>query len=334
MPANLYRLFLSSISNQVMEKFLSCDWGTSSFRLRFVEIAGAKIIAEENSDYGIARFFELWKQSGLSEDSRFSFYFDKIRQHIQAIEEKKNSSFDGVPLVISGMACSTLGMIDLPYKELPSSTDGADLVTRIINADNFKHDIILISGVRTETDAMRGEETQLVGCFPGEQEQLFIFPGTHSKHVTVKEGRITDVKTYMTGEFFELLYAKSILSSGIEKNTDLTNEKNKNAFEAGVKENLYSNLLHSSFKVRTNYLFHKLSRQENYHYLSGLLIGAEMKEVGGIDRDITLVSDPRFRSQYESAFKLLTNNTRSLKIHDAAEAMVAGQLKIAKQLLR
>jgi 2-keto-3-deoxy-galactonokinase len=40
----------------------------------------------------------------------------------------------------------------------------------------------------------------------------------------------------MTGEFFELLCAKSILSVGIQKTTDLNNEKNKNAFEAGVKK--------------------------------------------------------------------------------------------------
>ena len=211
-----------------MEKFLSCDWGTSSFRLMLIEIAGARVIAEENSDHGIAKVFELWKQSGEPEDVRFFFYLNIIGQHIDALQKKLNSSLDGLPLVISGMACSTLGMIDLPYKELPFSTDGSDLITKLVEAgDNFKHDIIFISGAKTDSDAMRGEETQLVGCFPDEQEQVFIFPGTHSKHVTVKNGKTVDIKTYMTGEFFELLSVKSILSASVEKTTDLNNEKNK-----------------------------------------------------------------------------------------------------------
>jgi 2-dehydro-3-deoxygalactonokinase len=245
-----------------------------------------------------------------------------------------SSPLDGLPLVISGMACSTLGMTDLPYKELPFCTDGSDLITKLAEAgNNLKHDIIFISGVKTGSDAMRGEETQLVGFFPGEREQVFIFPGTHSKHVTVKNGRAVDIKTYMTGEFFELLSVKSILSASIEKMGDLNNEKNKRAFEAGVKESLHSNLLHNSFKVRTNYLFHKLTQQENYHYLSGLLIGTEIREIAGSDLDITLISNSHLRAHYETAFNLVMNKTRSLITQDADEAIVAGQIKILTRLL-
>ena len=317
-----------------MEKFLSCDWGTSSFRLRLVETAGATVIAEENSHYGIAKVFESWKQSGKPEDVRFFFYLDIIGQHIDALRKKLSSSLDGLPLVISGMACSTLGMIDLPYKELPFSTDGSDLVTKLVEAsEDFRHNIIFISGAKTGSDAMRGEETLLVGCFLNEQEQVFIFPGTHSKHVTVKNGNVIDIKTYMTGEFFELLSVKSILSATIEKTVDLNNEKNKKALEAGIKEGLHSNLLNSSFKVRTNYLFHKLSRQENYHYLSGLLIGTEIKEISGNDLDITLVSNSDLRSHYEVAFDVIMNKTRSVKTQNADAAIVAGQLKILSRLL-
>src|SRR5678815_3683822 len=121
-----------------MKKFLSCDWGTSSFRLRLVELSSAAIMGEENSADGIAKVFELWNQSGQPKEQRFLFYLNIIEPHIDALQKKLKSSLDGFPLVISGMACSTLGMIDLPYKELPSSADGSDLVTRIINADNFK----------------------------------------------------------------------------------------------------------------------------------------------------------------------------------------------------
>jgi 2-dehydro-3-deoxygalactonokinase len=205
-----------------MEKFLSCDWGTSSFRLRLV-LTGANIIAEENTGQGIATVFDQWKKDSQSADLRFSFYLNVIRQRIRSMEQKLNCSLDGLPLVISGMACSTLGMIDLPYKEVPFSADGSDLVTKFAEAgNNFKHDIFFVSGARTGSDAMRGEETQLAGCLRDEHgEQLFIFPGTHSKHVIVKNGKVVDLKTFMTGEFFALLSERSILSASVERTMDL-----------------------------------------------------------------------------------------------------------------
>jgi len=318
-----------------MKKFLSCDWGTSSFRLRLVEVSSAAIMGEENSADGIAKVFELWNQSGQPKEQRFLFYLNIIEPHIDALQKKLKSSLDGFPLVISGMACSTLGMIDLPYKELPFFTDGSDLVAKIVEAgNNFKHDIIFISGAKTDRDAMRGEETQLIGCFPGAEEMVFIFPGTHSKHVAVKNNQVVNIKTYMTGEFFKLLSEKSILSASVAKTADLNSEKNKNAFEAGVKESLHSNLLNSSFTVRTNYLFHKLTQQENYHYLSGLLIGTEIREIAGSDCVKTLVSDPHLHSKYHEAFNLVTNKTGSLQMQNADKAIVAGQLEILKRLLR
>jgi 2-dehydro-3-deoxygalactonokinase len=72
-----------------------------------VEIAGAKIIASENADHGIAKVFELWKQSGEPGEVRLFFYLNIIERHIDALQKKLNSSLDGLPLVISGMACST-----------------------------------------------------------------------------------------------------------------------------------------------------------------------------------------------------------------------------------
>jgi len=298
-------------------------------------MVNAKIIAEENSDNGIAKVFALWQQSGEPEDIRFSFYRKAVSRCIDAIKKKSNFPLDGFPVVISGMACSTLGMMDLPYTEVPFSADGSDLVTKLVAADkDFKHDIVFISGARTESDAMRGEETQLAGCFNDQEEQLFVFPGTHSKHVTVKNGKAVDIKTYMTGEFFELLSAKSILAASVEKSADMSNEKSREAFEAGIDEGLRSNLLHSSFKVRTNNLFGKFAKPENYHYLSGLLISTEIKEIAEADQDITLVSNSYMRSHYEVACNRLLDKSSRLNIQNADEAMVSGQLKVLRRLLK
>jgi 2-dehydro-3-deoxygalactonokinase len=320
-----------------MEKFLSCDWGTSSFRLRIVEVPGLLVVAEQKSDQGITNSFELWKQSKKSEDDRLIFYLGIIGHHIKILEEKSGTSLNELPLVISGMASSTIGMINLPYKELPFSTDGSDLDVKMIEAgDSFSHKTIIVSGAKSIDDMMRGEETQLVGCFYkklfDKKDQIFIFPGTHSKHIIVENGKAVAVKTYMTGEFFKLLSKISILSHSVDEGTGLLHHENIRQFEKGVGDSAESNLLHSCFRVRTNHLFGKFTRQENYYYLSGLLIGTEMKELMGSYVNVSLVSNKILSPYYEKAFNFLNKKNSILEIHNADEAIVHGQFKIYKKI--
>lgn len=319
-----------------MSKFLSCDWGSSSFRLRLVEIPTLAIIAEERSDRGIIQTFEWWKQRGMSEDLRLSFYLDVIHEHIQIFEKNLGTSLHGLPLIISGMACSTIGMIDLPYKELPFAADGSDLISKTIDTgNNFTYKIVAISGAKTTNDVMRGEETQLAGCFEtnaGTENLVFIFPGTHSKHVTVHDGKATGIRTFMTGEFFELLSQKSILSVNVERGSGFKDEPDILPFEKGVQQSVNSNLLHNSFLVRTNHLFNRFTRTENYYYLSGLLIGTEINALSREDPNkIILVVDKRLRPYYERALSIL-NEKSILETRDADHAMVAGHFKILERL--
>jgi 2-dehydro-3-deoxygalactonokinase len=322
-----------------MEKFLSCDWGTTSFRLRVADVSNCAIIAEENSNQGIANIFELWKQSGNGEETRLSFYLGLIHQHIKILEKKLNTSLSEVPLIISGMASSTIGMIDIPYKEFPFAANGSDLeIKTIVTADNFTNKTAIISGAKTGDDAVRGEETILAGCFnddgPDREERVFIFPGTHSKHIVVKKEKAVTVKTYMTGEFFELLSRKSILSVSVEEGKGLQYQENKQSFEKGVRDSVQLNLLHSCFLVRTNQLFDKLAKQQNYYYLSGLLIGTEIKDLMNDDYiNINLVSNEMLSPYYKTAFNALNTRKSILEIQDTDEALIRGQLKIYKRLL-
>ena len=317
-----------------MERFLSCDWGISSFRLRIVQTLDLKIIAEEKSNRGIANCFELWKQSGKTEDDRLDFYLDIIQHHIKNLEKNSDTSLKEMPLIISGMASSTIGMVNLPYKELPFSADGSDLgVERIQPSHNFSNEIIIISGARTDDDVIRGEETQLIGSYADNEEQLFVFPGTHSKHIIVKNGKAVDIKTYMTGEFFELLSQRSILSRSVEEGNNFKQRKNSESFKNGVMDSVKSNLLHTSFRIRTNDLFGKLTKEENYYYLSGLLIGTEVKELINTGYlNISLVSDETLSPYYETAFDILNKENLILKIQNAAEALVRGQFQIFVRL--
>jgi 2-dehydro-3-deoxygalactonokinase len=315
-----------------MKNFLSCDWGTSSFRLRQVDIPALTFSSVESPDMGIARSFEVWKQSGRKEEERFSFYITVINDHIKVLEQQLKFSVKSIPLVISGMASSSIGMTDIPYKAVPFLADGSDLeVRKIKGTGEFDHDILMISGAKTAKDVMRGEETQLAGCVHQEgEERLFIFPGTHSKHILVKNGRVIDFKTYMTGEFFDMLSKKSILSMDVREGEGLNISKNKESFGKGVADSEGSNLLHTAFLVRTNGLFDKLTKQENYYYLSGLLIGTELRESVMEVQKTTLVVDEGMRPFYITALNILGvwESDGFFEVENAGIALIKGQLKI------
>jgi len=313
-----------------MEKFLSCDWGTTAFRLRLVETAAANILAEENDRTGIAGTYSLWKQAGENTDTRLFFYLTIINEHIKVFEKKLAISLNDIPLIISGMASSSIGMIELPYKMLPLAVDGSDANVHTIEATpDFPHTVLIISGARDEDDVMRGEETMLIGAaILSAENSIYIFPGTHSKHIIVNGDKAISVKTYMTGEFFKLLSKKSILSLSVEEGKGLRDPANQQSFAQGVKDSNLTDLLHTSFRVRTNDLFGKLSKEENYYYLSGLLIGTELTALRNKKFvSITLVSNSTISPYYELAFQILGVDNIVNK-QNADEAVIRGQMKI------
>ena len=307
-----------------MKKFISCDWGTTSFRLRLIEASTKNILAETKSAQGIAATYALWKEQAVAD--RILFYTDIILQQIVVLEQQCGYSLDDITIVISGMASATIGMVELPYKFIPLQIDNADFQTHVIAATEIcRHTIVIISGVRSANDVMRGEETMLAGCSVAdiEGQQLFIFPGTHSKHVVVQNGILKDFKTYMTGEIFDLLISKSILSASVENDSAAT--QNNTAFKNGVAENRGSNILNTIFHVRTNQLFGVADKNENYLYLSGLLIGEELKNVPTDNyASVTIVASGALLSLNAEALSILSFK-ENVQFVNADEALINGQ---------
>jgi 2-dehydro-3-deoxygalactonokinase len=240
-----------------------------------------------------------------------------------------------MPVLLSGMASSSIGMIELPYKELPFKVDGSDIDHRMIPASaQFSHDLFIISGARTSDDVLRGEETMLIGSdYEGnDMERVFIFPGTHSKHIYVHKGVATHFKTYITGELFNLLASKSILSNSVEKGEDDNGDTIDAYFERGVIEGASTNLLNSVFHVRTNQLFRKNDAFQNYQYLSGLLIGGELKDMlPQHQHEIILVSGKGLGKPYRQALEVLGHLTK-VRYEDADVALVKGQWRIYQKI--
>jgi 2-dehydro-3-deoxygalactonokinase len=308
-----------------MKKFISCDWGTSAFRIRLIDSDHLEVIAEVTTGDGISNTYHRWVETHRPSEERLMFYMNYLQDQLHELKKQTGLLLHDIPVIISGMASSTIGMIELPYKKLPFHVDGHDLHVRLFSDGK----LIIVSGACTENDVLRGEETMLIGCLPEKSNttQLMIFPGTHSKHIEVKAGKAVRFQTYMTGEFFDLLSNRSILSNSVQKPSEAEDYQ---AFDEGVRYASKGNLLHEVFAVRTNQVLNKMSRESNYSFLSGLLIGAELKDIrkSGASR-IVLISGSNLKRQYLRALHSLVPDDH-LEFRDADQALIRGHQLICQ----
>ena len=317
--------------------FISCDWGTTNFRLRLATSDGTQVLAEVESDQGVSSIASAWGEKGVKDEAaRTRFYTDVLREATSDLQSRAGQHLEGFPVVISGMASSTLGLINLPYQSLPVLVDGSGFRTHHIEAsENFQHTVVIISGLQSgEEDVMRGEETQLIGCLTPEMEaaegdQLIIHPGTHAKHITIREGNITGFRTFMTGEAFKLFSTHGILASSVAAGP--LHEAALPHFEAGVRASESEPLLHAAFRVRTADLFGIRSKSDNFHYLSGLLIGTELQSLhsGGPEKRY-LCAGPSLHLPYTTALRVLglEGAVKSLPPEWEEGSVVRGQAKV------
>jgi 2-dehydro-3-deoxygalactonokinase len=305
-----------------MSKFLSCDWGTSSFRLRLIDTETGEVCGETKSDMGIAVTWQQWINTGRPELERILFYTGILDEAIGRLPTRIDVD---MPVILSGMASSSIGLAELPYQQFPFHWDLKQMfIQKITGLEPFRHPLYLVSGFRTDDDVMRGEETMLLGFdLLDDDGKVFIFPGTHSKHVLVKQKTAIDFKTYMTGELFNLLAEKSILRTAISMGKD------ERSFTEGFYESRDGNLLHKLFKIRSRQLLHQTNPASNYQWLSGLLIGMELKDLSGTDFPVYLVCGESLKDAYQLGLELLNKKGQLFYIPDDA-LLIKGHCKIAK----
>ncbi|MCF0048641.1 2-dehydro-3-deoxygalactonokinase [Dyadobacter sp. LJ53] len=317
---------------------LCCDWGTTSFRLQLISREDHKIIAELTSQNGIGQTYDLWKQHEASKIERITFFKKQLRNQTETLSAKVGLNLDNITILISGMASSSIGMQEIPYAQLPFGLDGGDVLVKFHEADQvLSNDIMLFSGVRSSRDVMRGEETQLIGLaemvdLSGVKYAIFVLPGTHSKHLYVKNGVLVDFKTYMTGEVFNVMANHSILKDSL---TVGSNEQISAlewaAFEQGIKESEHAEILNALFTVRTRQLFDLFNKKQNAMYLSGMLIGSELRPLKReTNWQLVLCSGQNLHALYKKAIETLQLGERAIIVPPdmVDNAATAGQIKI------
>lgn len=315
------------------EFFVSIDWGTSNLRIKLVASSSLLMVEEINSSEGIKKVYNDWRMIGGDRETHF----------IKLLQLQLNRFITKIdplwPIVISGMASSSIGLRELPYANLPVQLNGESFYVESIESILLPNKIILIAGAKSDSDVMRGEETQILGLVSNEdflKKTLFILPGTHSKHIITEKGLITDVKTFMTGEIFSSILEHTILKDSLKDGEFYLNEQI--AFCEGVnkaKEGV--SLLHSLFAIRTNTLFHKKTPTENYFYLSGLLIGDEISTVVSLqNHSIQLATTGKLCELYGKAFEVLDllPTATIIEKYKVDSAVLHGQWKIVNNLFK
>lgn len=181
-------------------------------------------------------------------------------------------------VLLCGMVGSRQGWVESAY--LPCPVGIEDLAKATVRIPFQKAHVELIPGVAGTDEngvpeLMRGEETQTMGVVEScHGNGLVCFPGSHSKWIHLKDARISNFRTHFTGELFAAVRKCTILGRTMTSADACLGE----SFERGVARSGESGgLLHHLFGVRTLTLSHQLQEEDSPSYLSGLLIGHEVR---------------------------------------------------------
>lgn len=192
-------------------------------------------------------------------------------------------------VLMAGMVGSRQGWVEAAY--LPCPADPADLAAAAVRVPFEGAAVRLLPGLSARDadgvpEVMRGEEVQIAGVLPSiGPDALVCLPGSHSKWATVAGGRILGFVTHLTGEAFAALRHHTILGRAMAGNgagdaadDKADDEADAAAFLRGVdRSGQGGGFLHHLFGTRSLGLFGQLDDRQAAAYLSGLLIGHEVR---------------------------------------------------------
>ena len=282
------------------EGYIAVDWGTTNRRAWRLDPGGA-VLAEMEDDKGILAM----PKGG---------FVDAVAQ-IRA-------RLGDLPMLMAGMVGSNRGWVEAPYVPCPAGLP--EIAARLCRIEGEQAAIVPGASYVSNggADVMRGEEIQLLGAYAEGwigPDSTLCHPGTHNKWVRLEDGRIAAFRTIMTGELFNLLKKHSILADLLAVPAEPGP-----AFEAGVEHGLErDDLTAELFSVRARTLLGKAPFDEASAYVSGLLIGADLKvglRLAGEDEVVALGS-PDLTRLFCAALSATGRRARTI---DGEAAFLAG----------
>jgi len=313
--------------------FIGIDWGTTHRRAALIDTGGA-LLAERADGEG-----------ALACKGRFGA---SLAELIASWPEADAA----LPVVMAGMVGSAIGWQAVPYLEADTPLSAlADHLAPVAEAPPGRRWFIVpgycLRGDAGAVDVMRGEETQLFGALhllgPDAAEGCYVLPGTHSKWVRLRAGRITELRTYMTGELFALLrqhgtLASAMQTAGTPERAGMRHDGVADApnFLQGVADAAAQPVLtHALFGARARVVTGALAASGATAYVSGLLIGAEwadaQRHLCG-DEPVRVIGEPALAALHAACARHHGRRVESLdarQVQRAAWRALAGQAQPA-----
>lgn len=288
------------------EGFIAVDWGTTN-RRAYVVRDGRRSPAQFEDGKGILSVGRGQFESAVAE----------IREQL-----------GDLPMLLAGMIGSNRGWVEAPYVACPAGVD--ELVSNLVRIGD---DIAIVPGLAISDgrcDVMRGEEIQVVGAAASGEipdTGLVCHPGTHNKWIRIAGGRVETFRTVMTGELFSMLKNRSILSDLLAGRT-----WPGDAFRDGVRRGFSGDGLTAGlFEARARFLLGRLKQSDGASYVSGLLIGEDVR-VGmsdGKESPILVMGRPELTRLYCAA--LAECGVDSTEV-DGEAAFIAGAVSIVERM--
>jgi len=285
--------------------WVAADWGTSHLRLWPMGQDGAPL-CRIDSDRGM---------STLTRDLYESTLLALLEPYIE--------SGQALDVLCCGMAGSRQGWQEAPYASTPCLPPSFDSATPVATTDP-RIRVHILSGVKQTdpADVMRGEETQIAGVLAArpDMDGVICLPGTHTKWVMVRAGRIDSFATFLTGELFQLVSTSSVLRHSIGQKG-----WNRAAFETGCQAGMANpaRLGNALFGLRAEALLQDLDPVEARSRASGYLLGLEIEAMRDHwqGRPTVLVGENEIAQAYATA---LATQGADTTVSDAEEVTLSG----------
>lgn len=283
---------------------IGVDWGTSNFRAFLLDADGT-IRDRRKKPCGVLHV----------PDGRFA---ETLREEIG---DWLDHGEDRV--LLCGAVGSREGWQEVPYVPCPA---GIAELSRAVAAVPFSGARLrLVPGVSTfdaqgVPDTMRSEETQIAGIRTALGERgLVCLPGTHSKWAHLRHDRIVGFASHMTGEVFGALREHTIFNR-----TMRDGPVDWAAFDLGLaRSGEDGGWLHHLFGVRALGLTGRLGEVAAPSYLSGLLIGHELRAALVPGVPVHLVGEPMLVAHYARAIAAKGSEVRIEDADAAARGLAA-----------
>ncbi|MHB0774641.1 2-dehydro-3-deoxygalactonokinase [Halomonas sp. WWR20] len=299
------------MTSKAPRQLIAVDWGTSNFRAFLVDLDTGQCVDSRRSEAGLRALAT----------AEFPHYCEA---HVG------DWRGDGeVPVYLAGMVGSARGWSEAPQLELPVAA--ADLAAHIVPAPGLAN-VWIVPGVKVVTaehvDVMRGEEVQAFGALAlaGVSEADCCLPGTHSKWARLEEGRLASFTTVMTGELYHAVRFHTLPGEPARDEAVF----DEAAFRQGLgRAGCPGGVMHALFEARSRHLYSGLIAAQVGSFLSGVLIGEEvraMREARPTLTSVLLVGAENLRVPYTLALEAVG---LTVTYFDSDAATLAGLRAIA-----